>query len=123
MASGLWSCGQRTSQTANNAGERRCSELHSGARGFRADALRDLDYHRFSDDYIFDHQVLSSLLDKGARIGERKVRCAYDDTVHGGESLRSHQGCPACPWPENRQQVTHVANKEQAIQDVPLQLC
>ena len=57
------------------------SELHSGARAFRAETLRKLEYHRFSDDYIFDHQVLSSLLDQGARIGERSVRCAYDDTV------------------------------------------
>jgi len=67
------------------------SELHSGARGFRADTLRALDYHRFSDDYIFDHEVLSSLLDQGARIGERKVRCAYDDTVQSialGPSVR-----------------------------------
>ena len=67
------------------------SELHSGARGFRAQTLRDLNYHRFSDDYIFDHQVLASLLDQGARIGERKVRCAYDDTVQSialGPSIR-----------------------------------
>ncbi len=67
------------------------SELHSGARGFRADTLRKLQYHRFSDDYVFDHQVLSSLLDQGATIGERKVRCAYDDTVQSiaiGPSIR-----------------------------------
>jgi len=67
------------------------SELHSGARGFRANILRELNYHRFSDDYIFDHQVLASLLDQGARIGERKVRCSYDDTVQSiavGPSIR-----------------------------------
>jgi hypothetical protein len=67
------------------------SELHSGARGFRAETLRNLKYHRFSDDYIFDHQVLSSLLDQGATIGERKVRCSYDDTVQSiaiGPSIR-----------------------------------
>jgi len=67
------------------------SELHSGARGFRSDILKKLDYHRFSDDYIFDHQVLASLLDQGASIGERKVRCAYDDTVQSiavGPSIR-----------------------------------
>lgn len=71
------------------------SELHSGARGFRADTLRKLEYHRFSDDYIFDHQVLSSLLDQGATIGERKVKCAYDDTVQSisiGPSIRYAMG-------------------------------
>jgi len=67
------------------------SELHSGARGFRADTLRKLEYHRFSDDYVFDHQVLASLLDQGATIGERKVRCSYDDSVQSiaiGPSIR-----------------------------------
>ena len=78
-------------------GEVRVNSLFSSVkhgtklRGFRADTLRALDYHRFSDDYIFDHEVLSSLLDQGARIGERKVRCAYDDTVQSialGPSVR-----------------------------------
>ena len=67
------------------------SELHSGARGFKAETLRALDYHRFSDDYIFDHQVLASLLNQGASIGERRVRCAYDETVQSiavGPSIR-----------------------------------
>lgn len=71
------------------------SELHSGARGFRADILRKLDYHRFSDDYIFDHQVLASLLSQGITIGERKVACAYDDTVQSigvGPSIRYAMG-------------------------------
>jgi len=57
------------------------SELHSGARAFRAETLRSLDYHRFSDNYVFDHQMLAALLSRGATIGERKVRCAYDDEV------------------------------------------
>jgi len=67
------------------------SELHSGARGFRAETLRRLDYHRFSDDYIFDHEVLATLLSQGASIGERKVKCAYDETVQSialGPSIR-----------------------------------
>jgi len=57
------------------------SELHSGARAFRAETLRSIDFERFSDDYIFDHQMLATLLNRGATIGERKVRCAYDETV------------------------------------------
>jgi glycosyltransferase involved in cell wall biosynthesis len=65
------------------------SELHSGARAFRANVLQDLDYHRFSDDYIFDHQVWACLLSKGATIGERKVLCRYDDTVQSISVSRS----------------------------------
>jgi len=57
------------------------SELHSGARAFRAETLNSIDFERFSDNYIFDHQMLSTLLDRKATIGERRVRCAYDETV------------------------------------------
>jgi glycosyltransferase involved in cell wall biosynthesis len=57
------------------------SELHSGARAYRAETLRSIDFERFSDDYIFDHQMLATLLQRGATIGERKVRCTYDGTV------------------------------------------
>jgi glycosyltransferase involved in cell wall biosynthesis len=67
------------------------SELHSGARAYRAETLRSIDFERFSDDYIFDHQMLATLLQRGATIGERKVRCAYDGTVQSialGPSIR-----------------------------------
>ena len=57
------------------------SELHSGARGFRVSTLKKVDYHRFSDDYIFDHQMWATLLSQGVSIGERKVHCAYDESV------------------------------------------
>jgi glycosyltransferase involved in cell wall biosynthesis len=65
----------------------RVSELHSGARAFRAETLRSLDYHRFSDDYVFDHQMLAALLSRDARVGERKVRCVYDDQVQSIQPL------------------------------------
>jgi glycosyltransferase involved in cell wall biosynthesis len=63
------------------------SELHSGARAFTAQTLRSVDFHRFSDDYIFDHQMLATLLNRGATIGERKVRCAYNDEVQSIQIL------------------------------------
>ena len=66
-----------------------------------AETLRALEYHRFSDDYIFDHEVLSSLLDQGARIGERKVvrlrrhrpvdRCGSEHSLCAGGGSDHHQ--------------------------------
>ena len=36
----------------------RHTELHTGARAFRADLLRSTPFHTFSDDYLFDQQLL-----------------------------------------------------------------
>ena len=42
------------------------SELHTGARAFRAAALLSLPLEDFSDDFVFDQQVLATLLEAGA---------------------------------------------------------
>lgn len=84
--------GNRTlTALANSRFGTNVSELHSGARAFRAETLRSMDFEGFSDDYIFDHQMLATLLSRGATIGERKVQCAYDETVQSiaiGPSIR-----------------------------------
>ena len=64
---------------ANHRFGTRISELHSGARAYRAQTLRGLDYGRFSDDYIFDHQMLAAILAGGKSLGEQKVRCHYGE--------------------------------------------
>ena len=79
------------------------SELHTGARAFRADALRVLPLGAFSDDYVFDQQVLAGLLARGLRFAERPVAVAYDDSVQSISFLRSVRyglGClRALAWP------------------------
>lgn len=65
------------------------TELHSGARAFRADTLRSLDFHRFSDDYLFDQQILCALLRKGSVVAELPVRVRYDTTVQSISLRRS----------------------------------
>lgn len=72
------------------------SELHTGARAFRCAALRELPLEAFSDDYLFDHQVLAGLLARGRRIAERPVQAVYDDAVQSisfGRSVRYGLGC------------------------------
>lgn len=74
----------------------RHTELHTGARAFRAEALRRVAFPSFSDDYLFDQQMLCALLRTGARIAERPVRVRYDDTVQSipfGRSVRYGLGC------------------------------
>jgi glycosyltransferase involved in cell wall biosynthesis len=65
------------------------SELHTGARAFRLARLAALPLQQFSDDYIFDQQVLAALLASGARFVERPVRARYDDTVQSISFRRS----------------------------------
>lgn len=72
------------------------TELHSGARAFRLEALARLPLEELSDDYLFDQQVLAGLLASGARLAERAATPCYDDTVQSiglGPSLRYGLGC------------------------------
>ena len=53
------------------------SEYHTGFRAFRADVFRKIPYHEFSDDFIFDQQILISALSSGFNISEIPVPCKY----------------------------------------------
>lgn len=76
----------------------RLSELHTGARAFRAEALLALPLESFSDDFVFDQQVLAGLLKRGLPIAERPIPARYDDTVSSisfRRSVRYGLGCLA----------------------------
>lgn len=53
------------------------SEYHTGFRAFKADVLRKIPYDEFSDDFIFDQQILISALSHGFNISEIPVPCKY----------------------------------------------
>jgi glycosyltransferase involved in cell wall biosynthesis len=74
------------------------SELHTGARAFRADALEALPLDGFSDDYVFDQQLLTTLLSQGRRIAERPLEARYDDTVQSIGFRRSVRYGLGCLW-------------------------
>ena len=76
----------------------RLSELHTGARAFRADALLELPLESFSDDFVFDQQVLAGLLARGRRIAERPITARYDDTVSSIGLRRSIRYGLGCLW-------------------------
>ncbi len=65
------------------------TDLHTGARAFRAEALRALPLQSFSDDYVFDQQVLVGAARAGLHIAERPCRVSYDDSVQSISVSRS----------------------------------
>lgn len=72
------------------------TELHTGARAFRTEALHAVGYLSLSDDYLFDQQVLVRLLAAGRTVAERPVHVSYDPTVQSislRRSIRYGLGC------------------------------
>ncbi len=65
------------------------SELHTGARAFRTSLLKTVDYSSFSDDYLFDQELLVALLRRKVRIAERPVPTRYTPGVQSISFRRS----------------------------------
>jgi glycosyltransferase involved in cell wall biosynthesis len=61
----------------NLASGHNLSEWHSGMRAYRRDVLEKIQYKNFSDDFIFDTQVLFSVIEKGYKIGDIPVPVRY----------------------------------------------
>jgi glycosyltransferase involved in cell wall biosynthesis len=79
------------------------SELHSGARAYRMEALRAVGLERLSDDYVFDHQLLAALMRRGARLAEGPMPTRYDKGVQSislPRALTYGLGClSSLVWP------------------------
>jgi hypothetical protein len=52
-------------------------EFHSGFRAYRREVLETIPFERFSDDFVFDSQLLVSAVDAGFRLGEIPVPVRY----------------------------------------------
>ncbi len=46
------------------------SEYHTGYRAYTGQVLRSIDYHRCSDDFVFDNQIIAQIFDKGYEVAE-----------------------------------------------------
>jgi len=53
------------------------SEYHTGFRAYASRVLETIPYHRFSNDFVFDQQILISALSFGFNISEIPVPCKY----------------------------------------------
>jgi glycosyltransferase involved in cell wall biosynthesis len=74
------------------------TELHTGARAFRAEALARLPLEDYSDDFVFDQQVLVGLFARGMRVVERPVRARYDPDVQSISPRRAVRYGLGCLW-------------------------
>lgn len=53
------------------------SEYHTGFRAFSKDVLMRLPFHKFSDDFVFDQEILISAIYSGFKISEIPVPVRY----------------------------------------------
>lgn len=65
------------------------SEYHTGFRAFSARVLRTVPYEKFSDDFVFDQQILISALSYKFNISEIPVPCKYFPEASSINFLRS----------------------------------
>jgi glycosyltransferase involved in cell wall biosynthesis len=53
------------------------SEYHTGLRAFNRKVLQKVPFHKFSDDFVFDQQILIDAIKRGFRVGEIQVPVRY----------------------------------------------
>jgi len=61
--------------------DQKMSEYHTGYRAYAANVLRQIDYNKNSDGYIFDNEMLAQIIFSGFRVGE--ISCP---TEYSGDS-------------------------------------
>lgn len=71
------------------------TDLHNGARAFRAETLAEIDFCSFADDYRFDHQLICQILRQGRGICEQPVRMTYENVLSIGflKAIKYGFGC------------------------------
>ena len=67
----------------------RLSEFHSGLRAYNAKALRSIPYNNFSDDFVFDSEMIVSMRAHNFSITEVETECFYNETVSSISFQRS----------------------------------
>lgn len=73
----------------NIATGRNLSEWHTGLRAYRREVLDQVQYQEFSDDFIFDVQMLRSIIEKNFTIGDISVPVRYFDEASSINFSRS----------------------------------
>ena len=75
------------------------SEYHTGFRAYSNQVLRTIPYQKFSDDFIFDQQILISALSYGFNISEIPVPCKYFPEASSINFVRSTKYGFLTLWP------------------------
>ncbi len=67
------------------------SEWHTGMRAYKSEVLKNIDFEKNSNDFVFDSQVLFQAIEKNYRIGEIPVPVRYfaeASSINFSRSLR-----------------------------------
>jgi glycosyltransferase involved in cell wall biosynthesis len=65
------------------------SEWHTGYRAYRRNVLQSIDYDKFSNDFVFDTEILFAIVEKGFKIGEIPVPVRYFKEASSINFIRS----------------------------------
>jgi len=65
------------------------SEYHTGYRAFSAEVLRNISYHKNSDDFVFDNQMIAQIFMAGYEIAEITCPTKYFDDASSINFSRS----------------------------------
>lgn len=63
----------------NSIFNKNLSEYHTGYRAFSRKILEALDYKNYSNNFIFDNQMLADIINHGFSIGEIPCPCVYEN--------------------------------------------
>lgn len=75
----------------NLATSRVISDWHTGMRAYKKEVLESIDYNQFSDDFIFDTQMMFAIISRGYSIGDIPVPVRYfkdSSSINFKRSLR-----------------------------------
>jgi hypothetical protein len=65
------------------------SEYHTGYRAYSGEVLRNVDYERLSDDFVFDNQIIAQIFWKGYEVAEITCPTKYFDEASSINFSRS----------------------------------
>jgi glycosyltransferase involved in cell wall biosynthesis len=71
------------------------SEYHTGYRAYRRTVLESIDYHKNSDDFVFDNQFLAQIFMKGYEVAEITCPTKYFEeasSINFGRSVKYGMG-------------------------------
>ena len=52
-------------------------EFHTGLRTYKKDVLEKIDFNKFSDDFVFDSEMIAAVIAKGFKLAEIPVQASY----------------------------------------------
>jgi glycosyltransferase involved in cell wall biosynthesis len=81
------------------------SEYHTGYRAFARSLLEELPLKNFSDDFLFDNQILVEIISRGYSIGEVSCPTRYfpeASSIGLAPSIRYGFGCLLTAWRRRR---------------------